>query len=64
MSYVLVIGIIFAALPIIVIEVLAHVVFFGMVRDDDDMGKLLSFAIGLTIFGILLIAVHYGVKFI
>jgi hypothetical protein len=64
MSYVLVIGIICAALPIIVIEVLAHVIFFGMLKDDDDMGKLLSFAIGLTLLGLVLIAIHFGVKFI
>ncbi len=64
MSYVLVIGIIFAALPIIVIEILAHVVFFGMLRDDEDMGKLLSFAIGLTLFGLVLIGIHFGITFL
>ena len=64
MSYVLVVGIILAALPILVIEVLAHVIFIGMLRDDDDMSKLFSFAIGLIMFGLILIAIHFGVKFI
>lgn len=62
MSYVLVIGIIMTALPIIVLEVLAHVVFINMLKDDDDTGKLFSFAVGIVFVGLFLIALHFGVN--
>lgn len=64
MSYILVIGIILAALPVLVIEVLAHVIFFGMLRDDEDMSKLLSFAIGIIVVGLIFIAIHFGITLI
>ena len=64
MTYVLVIGLILAILPILVLEVLAHVVFINMLRDDDDSAKLFSFAVGVVFFGILLIGIHFGVKLV
>lgn len=64
MSYVLVIGLILAILPILVLEVLAHVVFISMLRDDDDSAKLFSFAIGVILLGLVLIGIHFGVKLV
>ena len=64
MSYVLVIGIILAVFPLLVLEVLAHVIFIGMLRDDDDMAKLFSVGIGVVLVGILLIGLHFGIKLV
>lgn len=61
MSYILVIGIILAVIPVLILEVLAHVIFINMLRDDDDMSKVFSFGVGLMMFGLFLIAVHFGV---
>lgn len=54
------IGIILAALPLIILEVLAHVIFINMLRDDDDMAKVFSIGVGIVMFGLFLIAVHFG----
>tara|TARA_B100001123_G_C14527829_1_gene717015 strand:+ start:335 stop:532 length:198 start_codon:yes stop_codon:yes gene_type:complete len=62
MSYILIFGIICVALPLIAIEITAHAIFIGFMRDDDDTSSLLAFAIGLAIFGAILIAIHFLVN--
>lgn len=62
MSYMLLIGIIFVALPIIVLEVLVHIIFFGMLKDDKDMFVLIYVALGLVATGFIMIGLNYGVK--
>lgn len=59
MSYILIIGILFIALPIIVIEVLAHALLIGMLKDDSDTSNIFNFALGLVVFGIILVGVHF-----
>lgn len=58
----LLIGIIFVALPIIVLEVLVHIIFFGMLKDDKDMFVLIYVALGLVATGFIMIGLNYGVK--
>lgn len=62
MSYLLIFGIICLALPIIAIEIVAHAIFIGFMRDDSDTATLLSFAIALMVFGGILIAIHFLVN--
>lgn len=62
MSYVLIIGILFVAVPIIVVEVLAHAFLIGMIRDDEDTAKLVNFVIGLIMFGLFLIVTHFVIS--
>lgn len=64
MDYMLVMGIILAAGPIILLEVLAHLIFINMLRDDQDMSKVFSFGVGVVILGLVMIGIHFGVKFI
>lgn len=59
MSFILILGIIFAALPILTMLVLSIVIFVGFVRDDDDTASLFYFGLGMSGVGALLIAIHF-----
>jgi hypothetical protein len=59
MSYILALGIILVIIPIVTIEVFAHIVLLGFIKDDQDASKLLGLAFGMVGFGALLIAIHF-----
>ncbi len=62
MTYIFILGIILVAIPLLIIEGFAHVIFFSFMRDDNDTRSLLNLALGIMAFGLLLILIHYGMK--
>ncbi len=59
MSFVLILGIIFMALPAVTMVVLSFIIFANFVRDDGDTAALFYFGLGMMGFGALLIAIHF-----
>jgi len=59
MSFILILGIIFAVLPAITMLVLSFIIFASFVRDDDDTAALFYFGLAMIGVGIVLISIHF-----
>jgi len=62
MSYILITGIVFAAVPLVLIEGFAFFILMNFVRDDDDAAGIFRFALMSLGFGTALIIIHFVVR--
>lgn len=59
MSYLLITGLVFIAVPVVVLFGLSLFIMINFLKDDRDAKSLFSFALGSILFGMVMVAAHY-----
>lgn len=60
MSYLLITGIIFIAVPTLMIVGISLIITINFAKDDKDAKAILSFALMTILFGIVFVLSHFG----
>lgn len=58
MSWLFILGVILALLPILTLQIIANIVLYSIAKEDGDLAVLVNIGLGMTVLGVIFIVVH------